>query len=249
MGYDNLDRDLTDEQKAAFVAEGRAPVLRLRMPDTDVVFDDAVRGEVRFPAGQIPDYVIVRGNGEPLYTLVNPVDDVLMGITHVLRGEDLLSSTPRQIAMYRALGEVGIGDGTVPVFGHLPYVMGEGNKKLSKRDPQSAIGYYREAGFIPEGLLNYLALLGWSLGRGPRHLHAGRDGRGLRHPPGQCQPCTLRPEEGRGDQRQPHPRARRRRLRRARAGAACSTTVCCPMRCPTCSEHSLPRQPHWCRSA
>jgi glutamyl-tRNA synthetase len=163
LGYDNFDRTLTDQQKAAFAAEGRAPVLRLRMPDTDVVFQDAVRGEVRFPAGQIPDYVIVRGNGEPLYTLVNPVDDVLMGITHVLRGEDLLSSTPRQIAMYRALGEVGIGDGAVPVFGHLPYVMGEGNKKLSKRDPQSAIGYYREAGFIPEGLLNYLALLGWSL--------------------------------------------------------------------------------------
>jgi glutamyl-tRNA synthetase len=163
LGYDNFDRTLTDEQKAAFIAEGRAPVLRLRMPDTDVVFQDAVRGEVRFPAGQIPDYVIVRGNGEPLYTLVNPVDDVLMGITHVLRGEDLLSSTPRQIAMYQALGEVGVGDGTVPIFGHLPYVMGEGNKKLSKRDPQSAIGYYREAGFIPEGLLNYLALLGWSL--------------------------------------------------------------------------------------
>lgn len=163
LGYDNFDRDLTDEQKAAFVAQGRAPVLRVKMPDTDVVFHDAVRGDVRFPAGQIPDYVIVRGNGEPLYTLVNPVDDVMMGITHVLRGEDLLSSTPRQIAMYQALGQVGIGDGTVPVFGHLPYVMGEGNKKLSKRDPQSAIGYYREAGFIPEGLLNYLALLGWSL--------------------------------------------------------------------------------------
>jgi glutamyl-tRNA synthetase len=163
LGYDNADRSTTEEEKADFRAAGRAPVLRLRMPDEDVVFEDAVRGEVRFPAGQIPDYVIVRGNGEPLYTLVNPVDDVLMGITHVLRGEDLLSSTPRQIAMYRALGAIGIGDGSVPVVGHLPYVMGEGNRKLSKRDPQSSIDYYRAAGFIPEGLLNYLALLGWSL--------------------------------------------------------------------------------------
>jgi len=163
LGYDNADRFLTDEQKAVFVTQGRSPVLRLKMPADDIVVDDLVRGEIRFPQGSVPDYVIVRGNGEPLYTLVNPIDDVLMRITHVLRGEDLLSSTPRQVAMYRALGEIGVGAGTVPRFGHLPYVMGEGNKKLSKRDPESAIGFYREAGFIPEGLLNYLALLGWSL--------------------------------------------------------------------------------------
>jgi glutamyl-tRNA synthetase len=108
------------------------------------------------------DYVIVRSNGEPLYTLVNPVDDALMGITHVLRGEDLLSSTPRQVALYGALQDLGVAD-VVPRFGHLPYVMGEGNKKLSKRDPQSSLNAYREGGFVPEGLLNYLALLGWSI--------------------------------------------------------------------------------------
>ncbi|RKS80611.1 glutamyl-tRNA synthetase [Motilibacter peucedani] len=163
LGYDNADRDSTDEQKAAWRAEGRSPVLRLRMPDDDLVFTDVVRGEVRFAAGSVPDFVIVRGDGSPLYTLVNPVDDVLMGITHVLRGEDLLSSTPRQIGLYRALGQIGVGTGELPLFGHLPYVMGEGNKKLSKRDPESAIGFYRDAGFIPEGLLNYLALLGWSI--------------------------------------------------------------------------------------
>jgi glutamyl-tRNA synthetase len=111
----------------------------------------------------VPDYVIVRGNGEPLYTLVNPVDDALMRITHVLRGEDLLSSTPRQVAMYEALQAVGVAGGA-PRFGHLPYVMGEGNRKLSKRDPQSSLDLYRERGFLPEGLLNYLALLGWSMG-------------------------------------------------------------------------------------
>jgi len=106
--------------------------------------------------------VIIRASGDPLYTLVNPVDDALMKITHVLRGEDLLPSTPRQIALYRALIEVGITD-YVPEFGHLPYVMGEGNKKLSKRDPTSSLNLYRERGYLPEGLLNYLALLGWSI--------------------------------------------------------------------------------------
>ena len=94
LGYDGVDRDLTDEQKAAFRAEGREPVLRLRMPDDDLTFTDLVRGEVTFKAGSVPDFVIVRANGQPLYTLVNPVDDALMGITHVLRGEDLLVVDP-----------------------------------------------------------------------------------------------------------------------------------------------------------
>ncbi len=164
LGYDNADRHLTDEQKAALRAEGRQPVLRLRMPDQDWSWDDLVRGPIEFRNDHVPDFVIVRGNGEPLYTLVNPVDDALMGITHVLRGEDLLSSTPRQLAMYAALAEIGVGDGTTPLFGHLPYVLGEGNRKLSKRDPQSSLGMYREEGYLPEALLNYLALLGWSPG-------------------------------------------------------------------------------------
>lgn len=162
LGYDGFDRDLTDEQIAAFRAEGRKPVLRLRMPDEDITFTDLVRGEITFGAGSVPDFVVVRANGQPLYTLVNPVDDALMGITHVLRGEDLLSSTPRQIALYDALVRVGVAE-RIPEFGHLPYVMGEGNKKLSKRDPESNLFLHRDAGFIPEGLLNYLGLLGWSL--------------------------------------------------------------------------------------
>ncbi|SFB14738.1 glutamyl-tRNA synthetase [Cellulomonas marina] len=163
LGYDGYDRTLTEDQVAAFRAEGRAPVLRLRMPDADVSFTDVVRGEITFKAGSVPDYVIVRAGGQPLYTLVNPVDDALMGITHVLRGEDLLSSTPRQVALYRALLDLGIAE-VMPVFGHLPYVMGEGNRKLSKRDPESNLFLHRERGFTPEGLLNYLALLGWSIG-------------------------------------------------------------------------------------
>ncbi|MFE0459790.1 glutamate--tRNA ligase [Kitasatospora sp. NPDC058965] len=162
-GYDGLCRTLTDEQKAVYRAEGRQPILRFRMPDRTIVFEDLVRGTLSFEPKDVPDYGLVRANGAPLYTLVNPVDDALMGITHVLRGEDLLSSTPRQIALYAALAEIGVGSGTTPRFGHLPYVMGEGNKKLSKRDPQASLNLYRERGFLPEGLLNYLALLGWSL--------------------------------------------------------------------------------------
>ena len=162
QGYDNFERDLTPEQIAAYKAEGRQPALRLRVPDSDLSFTDLVRGEITFPAGSFTDFVVVRPNGAPLYTFVNPVDDALMGITHVLRGEDLLSSTPRQIALYTALIEIGLTS-FIPRFGHLPYVMGEGNKKLSKRDPESNLFHHRDRGFIPEGLVNYLSLLGWSL--------------------------------------------------------------------------------------
>jgi glutamyl-tRNA synthetase len=162
LGYDNYDRDLTDEQRAAFAAEGRTPVLRLRMPDEDLSWNDLVRGPTTFPAGSVPDFAITRANGDPLYTLVNPVDDALMKITHVLRGEDIMPSTPRQIALYRALMRIGVAE-RVPEFAHLPSVLGDGNKKLSKRDPQSNLFLHRDRGFIPEGLLNYLALLGWGI--------------------------------------------------------------------------------------
>jgi glutamyl-tRNA synthetase len=162
LGYDNYDRDLTAEQKAAFEAEGRKPVLRLKMPDEDITWVDLVRGETTFAAGVVPDFAITRASGDPLYTLVNPVDDALMKITHVLRGEDLLPSTPRQIALYQALIRIGVAD-AVPQFAHLPSVLGDGNKKLSKRDPQSNLFLHRDRGFIPEGLLNYLALLGWGI--------------------------------------------------------------------------------------
>ena len=162
FGYDGYDRNLTEEQKAAFRAEGRKPALRIRMPDEDIAFDDLIRGRIEFKAGSVPDYVIVRPNGDPLYTLTNPVDDAMMNINVVLRGEDLLSSTPRQIVLYRYLIELGVAK-EMPLFGHMPYVMGQGNKKLSKRDPESNLFLHRDNGFIREGLLNYLALLGWSI--------------------------------------------------------------------------------------
>ena len=162
-GYDGLHRDLTPEQQAAFEAEGREPVIRFKMPAKDWTFTDLVRGDITFGAENVQDFVIVRANGQPLYTLTNPTDDAMMGITHVLRGEDLLSSTPRQIALYEAFAEIGVGGGFTPEFGHLPFVMGNGNSKLSKRDPESNLLDYKPKGFLPEGLLNYMALLGWSI--------------------------------------------------------------------------------------
>ena len=164
LGYDNFDRELTDEQKAAFRAEGREPAWRVRVPDHDLSYVALNRGEVTFPAGSFPDFVVVRAGGQALYTFTNPVDDALMGITHVIRGEDLMPSTARQLALYDALITAGVTD-FMPRFGHMPLVLGEtGTKKLSKRDPQADLFLHRERGFIPEGLLNYLALLGWSIG-------------------------------------------------------------------------------------
>jgi glutamyl-tRNA synthetase len=163
MGYDGHCRELSEEQVAAFRADDRAPVVRFRMPEGSISWDDLVRGEITFETQFVPDFALCRANGDPLYTLVAPVDDALMEITHVLRGEDLLSSTPRQIALHEALAEIGVGGGTAPEFGHLPYVMGQGNKKLSKRDPEANALGYRDAGFLPEGLLNYVALLGWAI--------------------------------------------------------------------------------------
>jgi glutamyl-tRNA synthetase len=157
-GYEGTCRTLSAEQVAQYEAQGRSPVIRVRMPDHDWHWDDLVRGEITVHDEHVPDFVIVRANGEPLYTLVNPVDDIAMRITDVLRGEDLLSSTPRQLALYELLGA------PVPRFGHLPYVMGEANKKLSKRDPQSDFNTYVEQGYLPEAMANYLALLGWSIG-------------------------------------------------------------------------------------
>ncbi len=162
MGYDGFCRELGADQRTTFEAEERSSIVRFRMPDGSITWDDLVRGDITFETIFVPDFALCRANGDPLYTLTAPVDDATMEITHVLRGEDLLSSTPRQLALFDALKELGVAKAT-PAYGHLPYVMGEGNKKLSKRDPQAHMELYREQGFLPEGLLNYLALLGWSI--------------------------------------------------------------------------------------
>jgi len=160
-GYNGHCRDLTEDQIAAFKAQGREAVIRMRMPDGTTTFTDEIRGEVTFDHKFVPDFVLVRADGSPLYTLAVAVDDILMGVTHVLRGEDLLSSTPRQIRVYQAMG-VAIED--YPVFAHLPFVMGQDNAKLSKRNGEVSIAWYREQGYLPEAICNYLALLGWSPG-------------------------------------------------------------------------------------
>jgi glutamyl-tRNA synthetase, bacterial family len=179
QGYDNHERELTDAQKKAYRDEGREPALRLRVPDQDFSFDDLVRGEVSFPQGSTTDFVIVRAGGKPLYTFVNPVDDALMGVTHVLRGEDLLSSTPRQIALYLALQETGIAT-HIPRFGHLPYVMGEGNKKLSKRDPESNLFLHRNSRVHQGGTAQLSGTAGVVYRSRSRCVHHGGDGEGLR---------------------------------------------------------------------
>ena len=162
-GYDGHCRYLDPERIRQLEAMSAPSVIRMLVPDVPIDFDDLVRGQVSFAAAHVPDYVLVRANGEPLYTLVNPVDDALMEVTHVLRGEDLLPSTPRQIVLYAALKQLGIGGGRTPTFGHLPTVLGEGNRRLSKRDKGSGLAEYREQGYLPEALLNYLALLGWAI--------------------------------------------------------------------------------------
>ena len=160
-GYNGHCRDLTAEQIAAYKAQGREAVVRMRMPDGSTTFTDLIRGDVTFDHNFVPDFVLVRADGSPLYTLAVAVDDIMMKVTHVLRGEDLLSSTPRQIRVYQAMG---VKPEDYPVFAHLPFVMGQDNAKLSKRNGEVSIAWYREMGFLPEAICNYLALLGWSPG-------------------------------------------------------------------------------------
>ena len=160
-GYDGQCRDLTEAQISDYKAQGREAVVRMRMPDGSTTFTDEIRGDVTFDHKFVPDFVLVRGDGSPLYTLAVAVDDVMMKVSHVLRGEDLLSSTPRQIRVYQAMG---VKPEDYPTFAHLPFVMGQDNAKLSKRNGEVSIAWYRERGFLPEAICNYLALLGWSPG-------------------------------------------------------------------------------------
>ena len=149
---------LTDADRAAFAADGRRPVLRFRVPPEQITFDDLIRGEVTFDNALLGDFVIVRGDGMPLYHFVVVVDDEAMGITHVVRGEDHLSNTPKHIALIRALGY------REPLFGHIPLILNPDRSKMSKRKSQTAMTAYREQGYLPEAMVNFLAFLGWSPG-------------------------------------------------------------------------------------
>jgi len=156
-GYDGRCRDLTPEQRAAALADGKPRSVRFRTPDEGrSMFVDLVRGEVSVDWSTISDFVIVRSNGTPVFFLANAVDDVDMGITHVLRGEDLLDSTHRVLALRHALGH-----DDQPVYAHLPLILAPGGAKLSKRHGAVSVEEYRDAGYLPHALVNYLALLGW----------------------------------------------------------------------------------------
>lgn len=156
-GYDGRCRRLTDEERAAFEREGRTSAIRFATPDRDVTFTDLVRGEATFRGPDVTDFVILRSNGLPTYLLAAAVDDWKMEMTHVIRGEDLFSSTPRQILLLEALGAE-----RIPEYAHLPLIVGPDRAPLSKRHGSVAVERFREEGFLPEALVNYLALLGWS---------------------------------------------------------------------------------------
>jgi glutamyl-tRNA synthetase len=157
-GYDGRCRDLTPGQRAAFAGEGRSPSIRFRTPDDGrSEFVDIVRGEVSVAWSTVSDFVIVRSNGTPVFFLANAVDDLEMSITHVLRGEDLLDSTHRVLALRRALGA-----DDQPAYAHLPLILGPGGGKLSKRHGAISVEEYRDLGYLPAAVVNYLALLGWA---------------------------------------------------------------------------------------
>jgi glutamyl-tRNA synthetase len=158
-GYDGHCRDLTAEQRAARAAEGRPRSIRFRTPDEGVSsFTDVIRGEVTVPWSTIPDFVIVRTSGAPVFYLANALDDADTGITHVIRGEDLTDTTHRMLALRDALGIEGR-----PLFAHLPLLVGKDRAKLSKRHGAISLEDFRDRGYLPEALRNYLSLLGFSL--------------------------------------------------------------------------------------
>ena len=157
-GYDGRCRSLSAAEEEAFRAEGRPFAVRFGVPPgRRVSFDDIIRGTISTDTAQIPDFVIQRSDGSPTYLLAAGVDDALMNITHVIRGEDLVPATPRQLLLREAMGIV-----DVPTFAHLPLLVDERGRPLSKRWGDVAVSAYRERGFLPEAMVNYLALLGWS---------------------------------------------------------------------------------------
>lgn len=158
-GYDRSCRVIDAATAEERIAAGESAVWRLAVPEdrTEVAFEDAIRGSMSFPAEALDDFVLVRTDGTPTYNFATVVDDALMGISHVIRGDDHLSNTPRQILVFEALGH------EAPVFAHLPMIWGADGKRLSKRHGATSVEAYRDLGYLPEAVLNYLALLGWSL--------------------------------------------------------------------------------------
>ena len=156
--YSGAGRAIPKAESDRRAAAGEPFVLRLKMPDEPIVVDDVVQGRAEFPAGALDDFVLTRSDGHPLYHFSVCVDDVAMGITHVIRGVDHLANTPKHVALFRALGA------EAPKFAHLGMILGPDGKKLSKRHGAAGAEEFRAQGLLPEALVNFLALLGWSPG-------------------------------------------------------------------------------------
>jgi len=155
--YDGRCRNLTDTQRREFVRQGRKPVIRFKADfEGTTLVDDLIRGQVIFDNNQLDDFVIIKSDGMPTYNFAVVIDDALMRITHVIRGEDHLSNTPKQIQIYQALGFA------VPQFAHIPMILGPDRTRLSKRHGATSVGQFQEEGYLAEAMVNYLALLGWA---------------------------------------------------------------------------------------
>jgi nondiscriminating glutamyl-tRNA synthetase len=154
--YDGTCRELSEDERAAREAEGRHPVVRLRAPERDVRVSDLIRGDVEFSREMLGDFIVLRSDGRPTYNFAVVVDDALMEITHVIRAEEHLPNTMRQLLLYEALGY------EPPVFAHVSLIVDKDRSKLSKRRGATSVAEFRELGYLPGGLINYLALLGWS---------------------------------------------------------------------------------------
>ncbi len=170
--YDRRCHRLGAEEIQARVSRGDPFVVRFLMPDGEIAWDDAVHGRISFQGHDLDDLVILRTDGTPIYNMAVVSDDIAMGITHVIRGDDHISNTPKQAALYRALGAL------EPVFAHVPMILGNDGKKLSKRHGATAVGDYQDQGILPAAMRNFLALLGWSPG-GDREILAEADLVGL----------------------------------------------------------------------
>ena len=166
--YDRRCDRLSEPEVAARLAQGRPFAIRFRMPGEDITWDDAVHGPIAFHGRDLDDLIILRSDQTPIYNLAVVSDDIAMRITHVIRGDDHISNTPKQIALYRAL------EATPPVFAHVPMILGPDGKKLSKRHGATAVGDYQDLGILPEAMRNFLALLGWSPG-GDREIMARQE--------------------------------------------------------------------------
>ncbi len=185
--YDRRCYRLSAAEIDARVAARAPSTIRFLLQDEEIAWDDAVHGRISFQGRDLDDFVILRSDNTAIYNLAVVSDDIAMAITHVIRGDDHISNTPKQIALYRALGH------EPPVFAHVPMILGSDGKKLSKRHGATAVGDYQEQGIFPAAMRNFLALLGWSSRRRSRDhagggdgpaLYAGRhseEGRGLRH--------------------------------------------------------------------